>query len=324
MRPEKQDDFEEALAAIDDPVLRKSIIEFGEKIKHSAIVEEAKELAEDILKKPIRPEQQILAFIPHQMAKVSIFFPMSDKDLKEKRRLISRLEQRTNWGKIEVQGIKLAIYEEDILLAILLIAKNNYKKLKEDFLIETHISKIDNLLYGPKGYTKRTEEVILRALDHFGLVSFKIIVGEWKKRGKERLNTEKIKFIGGIISGYKYDEKTKSLKIRFNPDFFIYFLGSMLTNINFTIRRKLKKDGSKALLRFLSAHSQPGKMHILTVLNAINFNTNQPMFRLRDLLKSFIRELKLFGVLGKKTKIYPDDTVYFDIAGFRKSIPDNN
>lgn len=313
--------YEQSLSAIDDPILRKSIIEFGEKIKHSKIVEEAKELAEDILKKPIRPEQQILAFIPHQMAKVSIFFPMSDRDLKEERRLISKFEHKTNWGKVVIEGIKLAIFEEDILLVLLYLAKDNFKKFKDDFLLETNINKIDNLLYGGKGYTKRTEEVILRSLKHFELVSFDIITGEWKKKGKERLNIEKWKSIGGIISSFFYDDKTKDLKIYFNPHFFIYFLGSMLTNINFTIRRKLKKDGSKALLRFLSTHTDPSKMHILTVLNAINFNTNQPMSELRKKFKKYIAELKEVGVLGKKS-IVKNDIVYFDIQRPKVKLPE--
>jgi hypothetical protein len=95
----------------------------------------------------------------------------------------------------------------------------------------------------------------------------------------------------------------------------------MLTNINFTIRRKLKRDGSKALLRFISAHSQPEKMHILTVLNAINYNINQPMYLLRRRFKQFLFELKKVGVLGPKTKLFADDTVYFDILPAIKTIP---
>jgi hypothetical protein len=62
-------------------------------------------------------------------------------------------------------------------------------------------------------------------------------------------------------------------------------------------------------------------MHILTVLNAINFNTNQPIFRLRSRLKQFIVELKKNGVLGPKTKL-KNDIVYFDILPFKKAIPD--
>lgn len=304
-----------------DPGLRAALERLHTAIKTSNLKKEVEELKTQIIKKPLRPEQQIFSFIPHQLAKTSVFFPMSDRELKEENRLITKIEHSTSWGKVVIEGIKLAIFEEDILLYLLYLAKDSYTKLKDEFILEININRIINLLYGREGYSKRNEEVILRALKHFELVSFDIIIGEWKKKGKERLNIERIRSIGNIVSGFDYNEATKNLKIYFNPHFFAFFLESMLTNINLTLRKKLKKDGSKALLRFLSAHKKPSRMHILTVLNAINFNTNQPMFKLRQLFKSFIKELKGEGVLGNKTKLDNDDTVYFDILHPKKALP---
>lgn len=304
-----------------DPKLKVILDRIEKKAKDGSIQKEVEEFKNEIIKIPERPEQMVLSFIPHQMAKVSIFFPMSDRELKEESRIINKMEHKTGWGKVVIEGIKLAIFEEDVFLALLYLAKDSHKKFQDEFILETNINKVVNIMYGLKGYSKRNREVILRTLKHLELVSFDLIIGEWKKKGKERLMTKKIRSIGNIVSGFNYDEDSKSLKIFFNPRFFVYFLESMLTNINFTKRRKLKKDGSKALLRFLAAHNEPGKMHILTVLNAINFNTNQPMFRLRDLMRSFIRELKKNKVLGNKTKLYKDDTVYFDVLPPQKSLP---
>lgn len=313
-------EMEKALAVVKDPNLKKVLVSVQERLKHLDLNKEAEEFKKEIVKKPCRPEQQVFAFIPHQMAKTSIFFPMSDKELGEENRKISRLEHETGWGKIVIEGIKLAIFEEDIFLNLLPLAKDNYKRFKEDFILETNLNKIINIIYGRKGYSKRNEEVILKTLKHFELVSFDLIIGEWKKRRKEQLRVEKIRSVGNIVSGFKYDEKTKDLIIYFNPHFFTYFLESMLTNINLSIRRKLKKDGSKALLRFLSAHTRPSPMHILTVLNAINYNTNQPMFRLRRKIKQFLAELKKNGVLGPKTKLYNNDTVYFEVLKPQKTL----
>ena len=128
--------------------------------------------------------------------------------------------------------------------------------------------------------------------------------------------------IAAIIQRYDYDHKTHSLKIKFNPDFFAFFLESMLTGINFTLRRQLKKDGSKAIMRFLATHTNPKRMHILTVLKAINYNIDQPMYRLRSRVKEFIKELKKNKVLGSKTKLYSDDAVYFDVLPRKKILPD--
>lgn len=314
-------EMEKALAVVKDPDLKDVLMRIIERIKDSDLNKEAEEFKREIIKKPCRPEQQIFAFIPHQMAKTSIFFPMSDKELIEENRKITKLEHETGWGKVVIEGIKLAIFEEDIFLNLLSLAKDSYRKFKEGFILDTNINKVINVLYGRKGYSKRNREVILRTLKHFELVSFDLIVGEWKKRGREQLRVEKIRSIGNIVSGFKYDEGTKGLIIYFNPHFFTYFLKSMLTNINLSIRRRLKKDGSKALLRFLSAHTQPSEMHILTVLNAINYNTNQPLFRLRRKIKQFIAELKKNGVLGPKTKLYNNDTVYFEVLKPQKTLP---
>lgn len=303
----------QTIETVKDPGLKEVLTRVMERLKHSDIEKEAAELKKELIKKPKRPEQLLLSFIPHQMAKTSIFFPMSDRELREENRKITRIEHQTGWGKVVIEGIKLAIFEEDILLTLLFLAKDSYIKFKNDFILETKMNKIIHIIYGRKGYSKKNEDVILRTLKNFELVSFDLIIGEWEKKGKERLKLEKIRSVGNIISGFNYDQGSKNLKLYFNSRFFAYFLESMLTNINLTLRRKLKKDGAKALLRFLSTHKQPTRMHILTVLNAINFNTHQPTFRLRSRLKGFLKELKKYRVLGPKTKLYPDDTVFFDI-----------
>ncbi len=60
---------------------------------------------------------------------------------------------------------------------------------------------------------------------------------------------------------------------------------------------------------------------ILTVLKAINYNIEQPTYALRRKFKQFIAELKRARVLGPKTKLYPDDTVFFDILANPKTLP---
>lgn len=315
-------EMEKAMEEVKDPALKKVFAGILESIKHSDLNKEVEDFKKEIIKKPCRPEQQIFAFIPHQMAKTSIFFPMSDKELKEENRRISRLEHETGWGKIVIEGIKLAIFEEDIFLNLMKIADKKIKQTNGQYVLEINMKDIVNLLYGQSGYTKKSYERIEKALQHFQLVRFELTTFDWEKKGNERVRTRTVRSIGNIVESYKYDEKTKDLIIYFNPHFFAYFLESMLTNINFSIRRKLKKDGSKALLRFLSTHSQPSRMHILTVLNALNYNTNQPMYELRRKFKQFVGELKEYGVLGSKTKLYRDDTVCFDILPSKKAIPD--
>lgn len=315
-------EMQKSLETVSDPALKATLAQVMKRLKESRVENEAEEFKKEILKTPAKGKQLILSFLPHQMAKTSIFFPMSDRELKEERRRISRIEQETNWGKIVIEGIKLAIFEEDIFLALIKIAKNKVKKIGENYLLETNMGEIIHLLYGREGYTKKSVERIEKALQHFQLVRFELTTFDWKKKGKERLKTRTTRSIGNIIASYKYDAKTKRLTIKFNGEFFAYFLSSMLTYINFSLRRQLKKDGSKALLRFLATHNNPNKMHILTVLKAINYNINQPMYALRRKLKQFIAELKKKGVLGTKTKVYKDDSVFFDVLSTKKALPD--
>jgi len=315
-------EMQKSIETISDPALKKTLTQVMGRLKNTKIKEDVKEFNAAVLRAPAKSEQRLLAFMPHQMAKTSLFFPMSDRELKTESRLISRIEQETGWGKVVIEGIKLAIFEEDIFLALIKIAKDKTKKIGEDYLLETNMNEIIHILYGRSGYTKKSTERVEKALHHFQLIRFELTTFDWKKKGKERLKTRTTRSIGNIVASYKYEGKTKDLKIYFNSHFFAYFLESMLTNINFTLRRKLKKDGSKALMRFLSTHTRPGRMHILTVLNGINFNIGQPMNQLRFKLKKFIQELKKNEVLGPKTKIYSDDTVYFDILPLKKALPD--
>lgn len=317
-------EMQKSLEAVSDPSLKATLTRVMDRLKESRVENEAEEFKKEILKRPPKEKQLILSFLPHQMAKTSIFFPMSDRELKEERRKIARIEQETGWGKVVIEGIKLAIFEEDIFLALIKIAKDKVKKIGEDYLLQTNMGEIIHLLYGRQGYTKKSVERIEKTLQHFQLVRFELTTFDWKKKGKERLKTRTTRSIGNMVASYKYNKKAKDLTIKFNGEFFAYFLSSMLTHINFTLRRQLKKDGSKALLRFLATHNNPDSMHILTVLNAINFNVNQPMYRLRSRLKEFIRELKKQKILGSKTRLDKRDIVHFDIIPFgtREALPD--
>lgn len=316
MKKNKQNDLtmDQAIGAVKDHSLKEIFARIDKTIVQSGgIWEEAEEIKKTIASSPKKEEQQIFAFIPHEMAKVSIFFPMSKKEMKEERREVKNLEHQTNWGSIVITGVKLSIFEEDVFLALMKLARDKAKYINNQFILETTVPEMAKLLYGQAGYTKTAYDGIKKALEHFGLITFKL----------KLLKAKKEIFIASVIQRYDFEETTDRLKIKFNPDFCAFFLESMLTGINYTIRRKLKKDGSKAILRFLATHRNLQRLHILTVLKAINFNIEQPMFRLRSRVKEFISELKEQRVLGPKTRMYSDDTILFDTLPPRKTLPEN-
>ncbi|MBU2568210.1 MAG: hypothetical protein KJ967_05525 [Elusimicrobia bacterium] len=304
----------QAMGGIEDQSLKKIFARIDKTIvQKGSLWEETEKIKKALASSPKKEEQQVFAFIPHEMAKVSIFFPMSKKEMKEERREVTNFEHHTNWGSIVITGVKLAIFEEDVFLALMKLARDKAQYINNQFVLGTSTSEIAKLLYGRAGYTKTAYEGIKKALEHFGLINFKLKLSKAKKEI----------FIASVIQRYDFEETTGSLKIKFNPDFCAFFLESMLTGINFTIRRKLKKDGSKALLRFLATHRNLQRLHILTALKAINYNIEQPMFRLRSKIKEFVNELKKENVLGPKTKIYSDDTVFFDTLSAKKELAEN-
>ena len=75
---------------------------------------------------PSQKTQQCLSFIPTPMARTSPFFPMSDRD--KKHRPHETIAWETSWGKIEVSGPRLSIFDEDVLLAILALLKLSQRK----------------------------------------------------------------------------------------------------------------------------------------------------------------------------------------------------
>jgi hypothetical protein len=314
-------DIIKTLETIKDPKLKNTFSKLWENLEKTDHDVELDKIKKEISQSTPTPEQLIFSFLPHQLAKTSIFFPMSDKDLKEGKRKIDRIEQETSWGKIIIEGIKLAIIEEDVFLAIMNIAREKLKLNNNQYILKIKMKEIIHLLYGTSAYsTKKVNALILRTLNNFQLVRFQIDL--YKKVGFKKV-LRSSSSVGNIVQSHHYEPATDDLLIIFNPEFCKLFLESMLTNINFTLRRQLKRDGSKALLRFLSTHTDPGNMHICTVLNAINFNTNYPMKELRRSMKKFIAELKKYKVLGSKTKLH-NDTVYFDVLPKKNLLSHSN
>jgi len=79
--------------------------------------EATKQLELHLEKAPQESVQQCLAFIPTPMARISPFFPMSDREKAHRPQEV--ISVGTSWGKMEVSGPKLSIFDEDVLLAAL-------------------------------------------------------------------------------------------------------------------------------------------------------------------------------------------------------------
>ncbi|EKD26847.1 MAG: hypothetical protein ACD_79C00988G0001 [uncultured bacterium] len=269
------------------------------------------ELKQVLIKAESKPEQQYFAFFPIELMRTSIFFPYSDKNVAQKN-LMQEITVQHSWGELKIKGVKLAIFQEDTLLK-LLTEKENAIECKTDkhsgFKVTYKLSHLAKGINQKSGANKRDKKRTLDTLQDFQLVNFLIkrkIPSESKKQTYEYYS------VGNIISSWHYNEDTGILDVYFNPQFWNLFGEGMLAGIDINKRQKLKGDCSKALLRFIQAHKKPTQLNLYTVMQALNYEINQPASKLATILKKGIKELINIGELNKKSKITKNYIVFLE------------
>jgi hypothetical protein len=293
---------------VKDPELRavlERIAALGE--KNCTQYEELKKLKTELIEAEPSPEQQYFSFFPIELMRTSIFFPLRHDELNREHRKISKITIKHSWGELEIEGVKLAIYQEDILLRILMERKNAVnsedeidKKKYSGFKVMVKLNHIAKGINKKSGANKRDKQRVLDALTDFQLINFKI------NRPKD------ISSVGSIVRSWVYHKDTDLLDIYFNPDFWTLFGEGMLACVNLNKRQELQGDCAKALLRFIQAHKKPNTLNIITIMQALNYNVNQPPSDLATILKRGIKELIKIGELSKKSHITKNYIVFLE------------
>jgi len=135
------------------------------------ISESVAQVKKHIAKQPA--EQQLFSFMPTDMTRTSPFFPMNRREMTD--RPFESLTWETSWGKINIEGRRLAVYDESILLVLLSLA---VKKGTGTFLTtQNEMCK----LAGVKPATD-TYNAIWKSIDR--LAGTKISLETWKGKGR--------------------------------------------------------------------------------------------------------------------------------------------
>jgi hypothetical protein len=254
-----------------------------EKQSRQMITDSVKEAKEHIGKQP--PEQLLFSFMPTTMTRTTPFFPMSKRQMKN--RPYDELTWETPWGRISVQGKRLSVYDETVLLSLLAVVK---KQKSEDLRTSQHeLCKIMDVTP-----CKDTYNAIWGGINR--LVGTKIDIEIWEGKGRKRKLIQAM--TGTIINWAGKDAETGKLKVILNPYFLQMYAEGFLTNLDLKFRAKLKGDMSKALYRFLQGQEpfyKKGKYEIqlLKLCIAINLQTdNTELFRLREQIRLGLRELR--------------------------------
>jgi hypothetical protein len=244
-------------------------------------------------KHPLPHEQLLFSFMPTTMTRTSPFFPMSRKDMKS-RPIESGLTWETAWGRITITGERLSIYDESVLLSLLVLVK----KHKSEAIATTQyeLCKIGNV--NPATNTYNT---IWGAIKRLAGTRIDIEIREGK--GSQAKLVQEM--TGSIISWAGRDHKTGKLRVVLNPYFLQMYGDGFLTNLDLKFRANLKGDTAKALYRFYQGQ-QPlyskgrYEIQLLKLCVAINLNTeNVEIKRLREQIRKGLRELRKQGYLER-------------------------
>ena len=244
-----------------------------------------------------KPQQLKLAFMPSSMARTSPFFPMGKQEMKD-RPLYQKFTLENRWGRITISGPKLSIYDESVLLTLLVLAK---KHKRERF--QTSYSELCDLMNVTRGVNPyRALKDSLKRLAG-AIVDTELFDSDVNKKVIESIT-------GVMVTHVRQQEKTSIVEVEISPYFLTLYGANLTTSLDVAERAKLKGDTSKALYRFIQTHT-PGSVPfgLLTLCLGINLNTEQPLFEIRRQIKTALAELKKHGHL-KKGRIDERDNVH--------------
>ncbi len=223
-------------------------------------------------------EKSVFGFIPTQLTRINPFHPMSRKAMKD--RPLERIVHENSWGRITFIGERLSIYDETVLLSVLLLMRR--RNSNEFYTTRHELCRIMGVIKGRDPYNAIWKS--LQRLTHTGV---DLDVWEGKDRKTKNLMAD------NILWRAKMDEDTGRIFIIVNPYFVETYVDSLYTNLDLNFRVKLKGDITKALYRFYEG--QRGiryQCHMNTLCEAINLDTGMKAFRLRDRLKKGLQELQ--------------------------------
>lgn len=244
-----------------------------------------------------KPKQLQLAFMPTEMARTSPFFPMGRKDMKD-RPIYQNFVIENSWGRITISGPKLSIYDESVLLALLILAKRHKNERFQTSYAE--LCDLMNVARGANPY--RAIRDSLKRLAG-AVVDTELYASISKKKVVESVT-------GVMVTHVRQQEKTSSVEVEISPYFLALYGANLATALDVEKRSKLKGDTAKALYRFIETHRQSHvPFGLLTLCHGINVNTEQPLFEIRRQIRIALAELKKQGHI-KYWKIDRSDNVH--------------
>ena len=259
---------------------------------------------------------------PTDMTRLSPFFPMNVNQIGEQRPFLRNVVITSGgWGEMTYSGPKLSIYEEDCLIALLAMIDDKHQR--EEIIVEDKptykysgsVLPLLKLL----GYTRPGKDAYDHLISSLSLLMSSVIImklsGGTSKNGKK--NDIRYIHMLNLLSSVKWDDKKKELQAVVNPYFYEMYYNKRVTLLNVQKRMEIRGLISKALYRFVQSHRKNIGLFVgnfLTLANAINMDTTQQKYKIRQLLKKAILELIKKNILTPQSGFIDRDIVRLDRA----------
>jgi len=238
----------------------------------------------DLKPTPLRIPYGTTSFLPTIMTRLSPFFPESKRQMKIDT-ITEPIIIKNPWGKIIIRNRKLSIYDETVLLGLLMLLKKYNSNTFQTTLHE--LCKLMNVKPA-----KDTYNSIMKSLYRMSEAHITI-----EKRVSRSNDAQKV-MDGSIITGITKNEGSRKMILELNSYLLSSFRDRFITRMDIRLRSDLHGEISKALYRFYEGqHLNICATSVVKLSQAINLSCDEKMLCLRRKIREAMRELELGGYL---------------------------
>jgi hypothetical protein len=235
---------------------------------------------------PLQYQQRKNSFLPTIMTRLSPFFPINKHQMKNDI-ITEPIVIESPWGKIIIKNRKLSIYDETVLLGLLMLLKKY-----DSNIFETTLDELCKLMTVKPA--RDTYNAIMKSLHRISEAHITI-----EKRVSRSDYAQKA-MDGPIITGIAENEESRKMILELHPYLLSSFRDRAITRVDIRLRSELHGDISKALYRFYEGqHLNICTTSVLNLSNAINIGCDEKMTYIRRKIRKAMRELQTGGYLRR-------------------------
>ncbi|MGZ6237556.1 MAG: RepB family plasmid replication initiator protein [Syntrophales bacterium] len=233
-----------------------------------------------------RSSQRNISFLPTIMTRLSPFFPVSKSQMKTDT-ITEPIIIENPWGKITIRNRKLSIYDETVLLSLLILLKKYNSSTFQTTLYE--LCRLMNVKP-----SRNTYNAIIKSLHRMAEAHITM------DKKALRDNASQTVIDGPTITGITKNEESRKMILELNSYLLSSFRDRSITRMDIRLRSELRGEISKALYRFYEGqHLNICTTNILKLSRAINISCDEKMFCLRRKIRKAMHELEVGGYLRR-------------------------